>query len=150
MTCPVGRTHDPTSVVCISCEMQGGMICQPALLKMQAAKAKKGKYRNEPVQVDGILFDSKKEGARYQQLKAMERAGKISNLERQRSFVLAPAVNLHGRKKPALRYVADFCYQENGNTVVEDVKSKITRINRAYRIKLHLMKHVHDIEVRES
>ncbi len=38
MTCHVGRTHNPTSVPCISCEMQGAMTCQPALLKLRKVK----------------------------------------------------------------------------------------------------------------
>ena len=53
------------------------------------------------------------------------------------------------RAKPALRYVADFQYVENGKLVVEDVKSKITQENPVYRIKKHLMMSVHGIEINE-
>ena len=56
---------------------------------------------------------------------------------------------LDGKAKPAVRYVADFVYQEQGAQVVEDVKSVVTRKHPVYRLKKHLMKHVHGIEVRE-
>ena len=51
-------------------------------------------------------------------------------------FVLAPAVVLDGRKKTELRYIADFVYEKDGKTVIEDVKGKVTA---EYRIKRHLM-----------
>lgn len=113
-------------------------------------KDPKRKYRNQKVTVDGITFDSKKEAARWQQLKMMERAGKIDGLERQKSFELAPAVILDGRRKPPMKYLADFVYYENGELIIEDCKSPVTRTEAAYRMKKHLMKSVHDIEITES
>jgi hypothetical protein len=115
---------------------------------------KRQKYGNKKVEFDGILFDSTKEAVHYQELKLLERCGKISDLTLQKVFELAPAVYLHGRKKPALRYVADFVYVKKddpypGSIVIEDVKSKITRQNRAYRIKIHLMKSVHGLDEEE-
>ena len=63
------------------------------------------------------------------------------------SFELAQAVVLDGRKRPPLRYVADFVYRDSaGQMVVEDVKGVRTQ---GYRIKRHLMLAVHGIEVRE-
>jgi len=96
--------------------------------------------------VDGITFDSKAEARYYGQLRLLERAGEISNLRLQVPFVLAPAVVLGGRKRPALRYLADFTYETSAGTVVADVKGAITD---SYRIKRHLMKAVHGIEVQE-
>ena len=62
-----------------------------------------------------------------------------------------------GRKRPELRYVADFVYWEidqarkndfqNGKWIVEDVKGILTPV---YRIKRHLMMSVHGIEIRET
>ena len=49
------------------------------------------KYGNHKVTVDGITFDSKREATRYLELKTLEKAGKISLLERQKKFVLIPA-----------------------------------------------------------
>jgi hypothetical protein len=110
----------------------------------------KSKYRNQKVTVDGFTFDSQKEARRYADLLALQRAGKISNLELQVPFVLAPSVVLDGRKKPALRYVADFAYDEEGKRVVEDVKSAATRKLPVYRIKAHLMLSVHGIAIKEA
>jgi hypothetical protein len=109
---------------------------------------KRPKYGNRKTTVDGIIFDSAKESRRYSELVLLQKAGHISKLERQKCFVLAPAVLLGGRKKPALRYVADFFYvNSDGIEIVEDVKSKATAENRAFRIKQHLVQHLFGIEV---
>lgn len=44
------------------------------------------KYRNKKVIVDGEEFDSKKEGNRYKELRLLERAGEISNLNYNQDF----------------------------------------------------------------
>ena len=49
------------------------------------------KYKAQKTEVDGILFDSKKEAKRYAELKFLEKAGEISNLVLQPLFVLIPA-----------------------------------------------------------
>lgn len=107
------------------------------------------KYNAKPQVVDGIKFDSKREAMRWGQLQLLLRGKQIAMLERQIAFVLAPAVKLHGeaRKKPALRYVADFRYYvpSEGIFVVEDAKGRETPVSR---IKRHLMKSVHNIDVR--
>jgi len=109
------------------------------------------KYGARKTVVDGITFDSKREATRWQELKLWERHGAINMLERQIVYTLAPAVKLHGeaRKKPALRYVADFRYfvRVDGAFVVEDAKGRETPVSR---IKRHLMKSVHNIDVRIS
>lgn len=115
--------------------------------KQVADTATKSKYRNIKVTIDGITFDSKKEGERYRQLSMMEKAGKIQYLTLQPSFELAPAVTFSGKKKQALRYKADFQYRENGELVVEDCKGFLTDV---YIIKKHLMKSIHNIEIKET
>lgn len=98
--------------------------------------------------VDGVWFDSQREAKRYGQLKMLERAGEISALELQHTFILALPVVLNGRKKPALRYVADFCYNTaDGFPVVEDCKGHKTAV---YRIKQHLMKSIFGIDIKET
>lgn len=104
------------------------------------------KYRNRITWCDGIRFSSEAEANRYQQLKLLERGNRISSLKLQVAFELAPAVQINGRKKPALRYVADFTYIENDRLVVEDVKGVVTQV---YAVKRHLMKSVHGINIRE-
>ncbi len=112
---------------------------------------KGAKYRNQPTIVEGHRFDSKKEARRYQELRYLEQKGVIENLSLQVAFVLAPSVRFDDepRAKPALKYVADFVYSEGGRRIVEDVKSGATAKAAAYRIKRHLMKAVHGIEVKE-
>jgi len=116
---------------------------------------RRAKYGNTKVSIDGIVFSSKKEAVRYAELKLLERAGKITALKLQPSFVLAPAVVFHGgEKKRALRYVADFAYtvEHNGDyaQVIEDVKSEATRKDKMYRVKKHLMKSVLGLDITES
>ena len=96
------------------------------------------KYGNERVTVNGETFDSRREMERYFHLLVLQRAGHIQQLERQVVFILAPSVVIGGRKRPPLKYVADFTYLERDAKVktVEDVKGVITK---EYRIKRHLM-----------
>ena len=103
------------------------------------------------MELDGFTFDSQKEARRYTELKLLVRVGEISELELQKSFVLAESVKFNNepRAKPAIRYVADFAYMENGVMIVEDVKSKATKSLPVYRMKKHLMKSVHDIDIQE-
>lgn len=119
----------------------------------QVKPKKRSKYNNQPVEIDGFKFQSTKEGTRYQALKLLERAGQISDLRMQVSYVLNEAVKYEGekRKTPAMKYIADFVYTEvaTGQLVVEDVKSAVTRKLRPYRMKKHLMLTVHGIEIRE-
>ena len=105
------------------------------------------KYRNKKVICDGIKFDSKKEAARYKELKLLERAGLIHNLELQKEFELIPSQRINGKCiERACKYKADFCYIENGKTVVEDTKGMKTP---DYIIKRKLMLFIHGIQVKE-
>ncbi len=108
------------------------------------------KYSNKKTEVDGILFDSKAEAKRWQELTLLQRQGLIADLERQVRYELAPSVKFQGdaRAKPALTYWADFRYRIRGTeeVVVEDTKGVATE---AYRIKRHLMLSIHRIEVRD-
>ena len=74
----------------------------------------------------------------------------VTELRRQVVFVLAPKVKIAGEKRarPAIRYVADFTYQQKGRLVVEDVKSPVTARLPAFRLKQHLMATVHGLEIR--
>lgn len=121
------------------------------------------KYGNKKVEYDGIKFDSKKECTRYAELKLEEKAGRISDLQRQVKFVLIPALReepteqyTKGTKKGQFKpgkvierecaYIADFVYSEGEKTVVEDTKGMKTK---DYIIKRKLMLWVHGIRIRE-
>lgn len=125
----------------------------PVKLHPQANSAKNvakkpSKHGNEPVIVDGIKFKSGREAKRWMELKALYDSGKISCLERQVCYILAEAVILNGRKKPAIRYYADFEYiNSHAIKVVEDCKSPHLRKNPVFRLKQHLMMSVHGIDI---
>lgn len=109
------------------------------------------KYKNRKTTVDGIVFDSKKEAARYQDLRLLERAGEIQDLRCQVPFELVPAQrDAKGKlvERP-VKYLADFVYQDcaTGERVVEDVKGRRTR---DYIIKRKLMLERHGIRIRET
>lgn len=104
------------------------------------------KYHSIKEKVDGITFDSRKEAARYRQLKLMEQAKAIQDLKLQVSFPLIKK-SKYGRE---IKYVCDFAYYEDGHLVVEDVKSRITANNRAYRLKKRLMQELYDITIKET
>lgn len=93
------------------------------------------KYRNKPVEIDGHRFDSRKEGQRYLELKALAAAGEITDLELHPRFELAPLKYRSGRK---VTYTADFRYKDKGGeVVVEDVKGVQTE---AFKLKWAIMK----------
>ena len=86
------------------------------------------KYNNKKTQVDMYVFDSAKEAKRYKELKLLERAGKIRNLELQPHFLLQDSFKKNGRTYRKIEYIADFKYIENGRTIVEDVKGLQTDV----------------------
>ena len=108
-----------------------------------------GKYGNRKTRVFGITFDSAHEAERYLQLKALEQAGRITDLQTQVSFPLLPAQKGPDGKvaERAVSYVADFVYQtEDGLQVVEDAKGYRTEV---YKIKKKMMLYFHGIRIRE-
>lgn len=105
------------------------------------------KYGNRKIVRDGIEFDSIKECQRYCELKLMQRAGLLSDLQTQVSFELIPAQRIDGKVvERAVNYIADFVYQQNGQKVVEDTKGYKTP---EYIIKRKLMLWIHNIRIRE-
>ncbi|MCC8176217.1 MAG: DUF1064 domain-containing protein [Bacteroidales bacterium] len=110
------------------------------------------KYHNRRVTdpSSGEQFDSAREYRRWKLLRAMERAGLISDLQRQVPFELIPALrDAQGRALRATTYVADFTYTDNDTSrlVVEDAKGVRTQV---YSLKYKLMLHVHGITIKET
>ena len=105
------------------------------------------KYHNTKVHAGDLVFDSKKEARRWQELLLLQKAGEIRNLKRQVKYVLIPAQRINGRVvERECSYTADFVYEEKGKTVVEDVKGFRTNV---YKIKRKLMLHTYGIKIRE-
>ena len=109
--------------------------------------------------MDGMTFDSRKEFLRWRELSLLERAGKITELQRQVKYVLIPtqyeppAADKNDTEKRGkmiereCSYIADFVYIEKGKLVVEDVKGFRTP---DYKIKRKLMLYVHGIRIKET
>ena len=122
------------------------------------------KYHNKPTErvtpAGNVLrFDSQKEARRYDELAALEQAGKIRDLRMQVDFTLQGAyTDTEGRRVRAIRYKADFTYMKQSFVdrdgewqwalVVEDVKSRATR-TKEYILKRKLMKERFNIDIQE-
>ena len=107
------------------------------------------KYGNKRVTVDGITFDSQREAVRFQELRLLEKAGEIGGLRRQVHYELIPAQYDRRTGKlleRSVKYVADFVYQTDGFTVVEDVKGVRTK---EYIIKRKLLLYRHGLRIQE-
>lgn len=96
------------------------------------------KYGNRKVQVDGIEFDSELEAKRYMQLKLLQQAGEIKNLKLQVPFLLQEGFKKNRKTYKKIEYIADFVYEENGQTVVEDTKGIKTDV---FKIKQKLFEY---------
>ena len=124
----------------------------------------KNKYHSKKIVVKGETFDSKKEYRRFCELSLLQKAGAITDLQRQVEFELIPAqyetYERYGKNGKRLKdgqrcierscvYVADFVYYENGIKVVEDTKSEVTK-TKDYKIKRKLMLWIHKIKIKEA
>lgn len=133
-----------------------------ALAEIGAKPKGKNKYGAVKESRGEIVFDSRKEAARFDELMLLLRAGKIRDLRLQAQFTLKESyVTPEGERIRAIRYVADFVYEaaeyvcdpdgESGivwRTVVEDTKSPATR-TPVYEMKKKLMHEKFGIRIRE-
>jgi hypothetical protein len=118
------------------------------------ALAPRSKYGAQKVALDGLRFDSKREAARYVELKVLLACDLISQLEIQPAYPLIVS-ELYHQGPPSVfhtvgKYFADFRYLDNatGEIVVEDVKSKPTR-TAVYRLKKRIVEAQHGVTIRE-
>ena len=118
----------------------------------------RNKYNAKKVVVDGEVFHSKKEARRWQELKLLEKAGKITFLKRQEKYLLIPTqreiINDNGNLKAGkvvereCAYIADFTYldKDSMEMVVEDTKGVRTA---DYILKRKMMLYFHGIKIKE-
>lgn len=101
------------------------------------------KYHNTKTVADGIKFDSKLEAERYAQLKILERAGVIRELELQPSFELLPSFRKNGKTWRKTVYKADFRYilAKDDRIIIEDVKGSTAVITDVFRLKQKLFEY---------
>ena len=100
------------------------------------------KYHSKKVIIDGIKFDSKRESERYINLKILEKAGMIKELELQKVFELQPTFKKEGKTYRKITYVADFFYYDNHlkRYIAEDVKGYKTEV---YKIKKKMFEYLY-------
>jgi hypothetical protein len=93
-------------------------------------QAPRSKYHAVPTVVDGVRFASKAEARRYGELKMLEKAGDIFDLQLQPEFELCAWQN--GNSPVVGKYRADFSYLDvrARKSVVEDVKGMDTQLSK--------------------
>ena len=102
-------------------------------------KGKRNKYNAVRVSFDDMNFDSKREMARYGELRLLEMTGQIEKLEVQ------PVYMLPGK----IKYKGDFRYVEQGKVIVEDVKGGKATQTRTFINKWKQVKELYpDVEWR--
>lgn len=111
------------------------------------------KYGNHAIVVDGIRFDSKKEAARYQDLKFALKAGKIANLVIHPIYPIV-VIGIRADATVIGKYTGDFEYVDLGlfavgEIVTEDVKSDGTKTKEAYRLRKRAVEAIYGIRIRE-
>ena len=113
---------------------------------------KLNKMRNIRIEIDGIKFQSIKEGKRYSDLKMLVRAGLISHLIVQPKAYIVMDKKFNVSKNRHITYRLDFKYYdiELRKTVHEDVKGrkKGTQYD-LFMLKKCLMKQIYNIDVIE-
>jgi hypothetical protein len=112
------------------------------------------KYHAIPVHVDGQRFASKREAARFLELRLLEKQGEIADLVCQPVYPLH-IMELWRSGAPIVittvgKFTADFEYVNlsTGEIVTEDVKSTATR-TEAYRLRKKLVEAIHGITITE-
>lgn len=111
-------------------------------MTVAVAPKRRAKYNARRTEIDGIVFDSKSEANRYQQLKGLQSLGMIADLS------LQPKYDLHVNGIKIGFYKADFLYLdvETGKQIIEDVKGMKTPM---YNWKKRHMKAEYGIEIHE-
>ena len=98
------------------------------------------KYGNRRTVVDGVAFASAAEARRWQELRLLEQAGQISELQRQPRYPLDVA-----RERVGV-YVGDFWYVRKDRPTIEDVKGVRTPL---YRLKAKLVHALYGLTITE-
>ena len=121
----------------------------------------RAKYGNSKIKNAYGTFDSQLEFARFVFLSNRQKEGEISGLRRQVEYLLIPAQygteirHLKTKDKEVrvllerpCSYIADFVYERNGETIVEDCKGSKEIITETAKIKKKLLLWVHGIRLR--
>ena len=129
----------------------------------------RAKYGNKKIKNAFGTYDSELEYARFIFLSNRQKEGEISGLRRQVEYLLIPAQygteirHLKTKDKEVrvllerpCSYIADFVYERNGETIVEDCKGedkkykgkRFSTETAAFKIKKKLMLYIHNIQIK--
>jgi hypothetical protein len=118
---------------------------------------RRSKYGAIRTEVDGVVFASKAEARRFQELRLLEKAGEVNGIELQPVFPLEVVRPWSGEVIQVGVYKADFRYWSlpaNGREmypharqVVEDVKGGPT--TAVYRLKKRIVEALYGIQITE-
>lgn len=124
------------------CNMTAQQYREMMGISKPIAVQKENKYHAQKTEVNGIKFDSKKESHDWRQLCMLEASGGISNLRRQVTFELQPKfTNNQGVNIRAINYVADFVYEKDGKTYVQDSKGGKATQTDVFKLKRKLFEY---------
>ena len=108
----------------------------------------RSKYHSKKVIIDGITFDSLKEGNYYTKLKLLQKSEVIKDLELQKEYLLQEKFKINGKTRREITYKADFTYitTEDNKIHVVDTKGFTTE---DYKIKKKMFEYKYGIELEE-
>ena len=128
--------------------------------KRRVIKRGCNKYHNKKIVIDGITFDSTKEGQVYVTLKDKMSKNIISDLKMQPRWVLQPKLTEkyieHKKTKDVekertvlqpIYYTADFSFMYNDKLVVIDVKGSKYTISKDFPLRIKMLKYHHNLDV---
>lgn len=99
-----------------------------------------GRQTAKKTVIDGIVFPSKLEAARYVTLRGLAEDEVIQDLKLQVKFLLQESFMYKGQKIRPMSYTADFVYTYEGKQYVEDTKARFYQ-DDVYRLKKKLLLH---------
>lgn len=121
----------------------------------------RNKYLNKKTEIDGIVFDSRREAKYYLYLKNLLESDKIRDLQRQVPYELVPAVwedkivHLKTKDKTVRRqvqrpitYIADFVYVDCTDNATKVIDCKGFR-TKEYMLKKKMMRAFKGIDIIE-
>lgn len=124
-----------------------GFVLKDGKLVSSKQKKKYNKYGNRHVEIDGIKFDSEKEGKYYTKLKMLKRAGEVKDFKLQVPFEIK--VN----KIYIAKYLLDFqVIYSDGTVEYIDIKAKTKEgkwiTTDVFKLKKKLVEAIHKIEIK--
>jgi len=106
----------------------------------------RNKYKNNKVEVDGIIFDSALESKFYLHLKQLQEQGIVESFEMQKTYLLLEGYSIAGKKRQPIKFTPDFIiHYANGNTRVVDIKGNEMAISRDFPLRKKMFEYRYQI-----